>query len=110
MNYSRFYCLIVRKFALFCLFAFTVSTASGQRFTPDEVCALPTFLAGKGVPLGNSASAITSADFNNDGNRDIAYSILNSNFTWNVEIKLGDANSNFTTAGSVSPFVLITSL
>jgi len=109
MNYSRFFFLNALRFTPIYLLVLTVSAGFGQNLEA-AACASPTFLAGRAVSVNGTAGMIASGDFNNDGRRDVAVSAFNGFGTSRVEVKLGDGNGDFTTAGSVSTPDYITAL
>ncbi len=102
MKYPIIFLLNVRKFAFIFLCTLPFSVAFGQNLKSADDCSGTTFTSGKVVPLDAPANKIVSADFNNDGKRDVAVGVSNGFSTSHIEILLGDAAGGFASAESVS--------
>lgn len=101
----RFYPVLTFIFIFVLLFNLKTRAedAESSVFSTSEAnggCSMPTFEAGKAIPVNGFVGATTSADFNNDGKKDVVVATGSNPAT--LGIYLGDANGNFTQASNVS--------
>ena len=68
--------------------------------TTQVGCSVPTFEAGKAIPVNGFVGATSSADLNNDGKKDFVVATGSNPTT--LGVYLGDANGNFTQASNVT--------